>query len=299
MNKEFEWTGHAMGTEYAIAIVCPEAAQAEALSLVARADIEAAEARFSRFLADSELSILNRTKSQIVSQAFFDATAKAYELYQKTDGYFNPLLQIARHGYTENFADMKKDDRSANVLPYNIDFSKVEMDPKTLRITLKADQALDYGGFLKGYIAQVIADHIHKENPEVSGVVINIGGDICARGVDANGDPFVFAIYNPHTGTSDIEVILDNKSLATSGTYKRNWKRDGKKIHHILDKTGLHNPASDIVSVSIVHADGALAEAYTKEVLSLSDSEAESFAERTEIGLVMIDRNGTVKKYLS
>jgi thiamine biosynthesis lipoprotein len=294
MIQEFEYTNTAMGTECSVAIICGSKDRADTLYARAKDTIDTAEKRFSRFLPDSELSRLNEKKSMIVSDDFFAVTTKAQQLYRETKGVFNPLVQIARLGYTKTFTDIEENTSTVDE-PYNTDFAAILINPHTNHIELQSGQKLDYGGILKGYLAERIAKKL-KAEPDVTGVIVNLGGDIHCQGLDAQGNPFVFQIYNPITKDNKTTVSLLNQSLATSGTYKRSWKHSNKTVHHILDHSGTTNPNTTIVSASIIHHDGATSEAYAKVFLILSPTEAVALLEEKNIPFICITTSGAVLK---
>lgn len=269
--KEYEYSGKAMGTEFDIAIVTSDDTHVEHIATQAMREIEDAEKRFSRFQKDSELSTLNRTKKMEVSPELLEAILKAYELFEATKGVFNPLVQISRFGYDKSFPEMSGIANERG--DYDIDFSSVIINKDASTVTLMPGQELDFGGFLKGFIAEKTCRNIMK-NEGVTGAVVNLGGDIHARGTDAEGKSFIFDIFNPVTEQDDFSLPLSNESLATSGTYKRKWGKEGAIMHHILDATGMKNPDSDIVSASVVHEDGGKADAYAKVFLSLGPERA-------------------------
>lgn len=294
MLKEFEWTGKAMGTKYSIAIVANSIELATETYKKAKNEIEEYETRFSRFLPTSELSTLNNKKSMVVSKTFLDVTKKAYQLFLKTNGIFNPLVQISRFGYDKNFINIENKKNIENNDLYDINFDLTAINEKTSSIHLKEGQELDYGGFLKGYLAEIIAKKIKLSSKDITGVIINIGGDIHTQGTDENGDKFIFNIYNPTSKNENIEVSLHNQSLATSGTYKRSWLVSDKKMHHILDASGLKNPENDIISASVICDEGAKAEAYAKVFLSIEHKEASKLLKNENISFILIKNNGEI-----
>lgn len=294
MIEEFEYNGKAMGTNYSIAIVCGNKDLANSLYAKARNYISNYEALFSRFLSTSELSLLNTKKDMIVSDIFLKVTLKAYQLFSKTKGIFNPLISISRFGYNKSFSEIQDDQNISNEESYDIDFSSVKINGN--HIHLNEGQNLDYGGFLKGYLAEIIALKIKSYSKEVKGIIVNIGGDIHTKGLDKNGNKFIFNIHNPVLKNGDVIVTLYNQSLATSGIYKRSWHNLGEKIHHILDRTGRKNPDNDIISVSIICNDGGESEAYTKVFLSMSPEKAMELLEENDLKFIIIKNNGEVIK---
>lgn len=292
--QEFEFNEYIMGTDLSVSIITKKASQAKTLFEASLARLQEYEQQFSRFLPTSELSRLNTERTLIVSPFFLELILIARTLYEKTGGYFNPLLQIDRFGYSETYEEVKQMQQTKNLTPYSIDFSLVTIDTDTRRISLARDERLDFGGFLKGHLAEMEAKRIYEEGLSVRGVIVNIGGDIHTRGVDEQEKPFVFEIKNPIHETP-IAIVLQNQSLATSGTYNRTWIADMTPMHHILARDGTQNPESDIVSASVIHEHGADAEAYAKTLLSLSPTMLENMIQE-QLTFVTIKKDGTINK---
>lgn len=255
-----------MGTEVAISIVTELESEATAIASHTFAEIAEAEAIFSRFQPESELSQLNRLKILTVSSIFIDVLKKAIDLHTMTNQAFNPLVQVARLGYQANFEQIKVQDQIADKSPYNLDVSLISLNETSRTVSLAEDQELDFGGILKGYLADKLAREIIKNNPSCHGVIINIGGDIHTEGYEANGDPFTFYLFNPISKT-ETPIALINTSLVSSGTYKRKWLTNEGPRHHIVAPDGISNPESDVVSASVIYEDGATAEAFAKYLL--------------------------------
>jgi thiamine biosynthesis lipoprotein len=294
MKQEFEFIGKAMGTDYAISIICDSKKMANNASLIARQQITNYEKQFSRFIKTSELSLLNLKKRAVVSSTFFKVTKKAFELFKETKGIFNPLVQVSRLGYNKNFSDLQDDQNLEDETDYNIDFSTTILDQYSRLIYLQEGQKLDFGGFLKGYLAELIAKQIMASNIEITGVIVNLGGDVYTQGLDANNNLFTFSIYNPILDNNETTVELFNQGLATSGTYKRSWLHKNKKVHHILDESGLQNPINQTVSATVIHTDGARAEAYSKVFLSMEHEQALKLLNNPNIKFITINNSGLI-----
>jgi thiamine biosynthesis lipoprotein len=274
--KEYEFNYKVMGTDLSISIVADSFDLANDLAAKAFLEIQDYEKKFSRFLIESELSQLNLKKELVVSKNFIEVLLKAKELFIETGGAFNPLVQIERFGYDKDFKKIKDADINKEIVleDYDIGFSKIVIDQDLSKIILSPGQKLDFGGFLKGYVAEKMALKIKSgyekfDSEKILGVIVNIGGDIACFGLDENNQKFVFDIYNPINEKDDIAIVLYNECLATSGIYKRVWRNYGKKFHHILNEFGNKNPETDTVSISVINQDGGRADAYTKAILSL------------------------------
>jgi FAD:protein FMN transferase len=294
MLHEFNYSGKAMGTDYSIAIVCEKEELADLLGHQAESEIRSYEERFSRFLPQSELSVLNKNKEAVVSGIFLAVLKASHKLFIQTKGIFNPLVQVERIGYTTNFDNLTTSEKYALNEDYDIDFSETKIEDTTGRVVLSPGQKLDFGGFLKGYLAEKLAKEIMGDGSEIKGVIVNLGGDIHTEGHDENGEPFAFTIYNPVTMADDISVTLHNESLATSGTYKRTWDTASGKKHHILDVTGTGNPETDVISASVIHPSGGKTEAFTKVFLSAPPDEALKLINESALRYVVITKSGKI-----
>jgi len=287
-----------MGTTMSVSFVASSETYALPIAKEAFATIHAYEKRFSRFLPDSELSQLNTKKDMVVSEEFFTIFIQSHELYRETKGAFNPLLQIARLGYTADFKTLAGTTQHIKQENYNLDFEAIHFDLRTRRIVLHHDHMLDFGGILKGYLAEKISRHVQDAYPECAGNIINLGGDIHTRGTDESGTPFTFTIYNPITH-EETPITLHNTSLATSGTYARTWETTAGTRNHILTSDGLTNPQTHIVSASVTHPDGAVAEAYAKVLLIGGADALHNLPAQSPFSYLLITTNGTLITHTS
>ncbi len=286
-----------MGTDFSIAIVSTSKEIADAQAKKAIDCIASYEQRFSRFIPASELSTLNQKKHLHVSEYFMRVIERAYALFVKTNGVFNPLVQIERFGYDKSFDELGGQKVEESNEPYDIDFTSTYIDQETNHITLQEGQKIDFGGILKGYLADLICRSI-QQSSSIHGVIVNIGGDIHTEGTSTEGKHFVFEIYNPISQKDAISIALHNQSLATSGTYKRVWETTGGKRNHILNASGTDNPDSTIISASVIAGDGSVAEAYAKVFLSVGEEEAQKILKGEKLSYILIKADGEVIKHI-
>lgn len=264
--QEYTYQNRLFGTDVVLSLVIDDESLARRIANETFNALQDFELRFSRFIPTSELSALNTQRSLIVSEDFLLVLQKSYELYKETGGLFNPLLQVSRLGYSEDFAKLNLHPNIATEADYNTNFDAVEIDVATRRVTLVSNQKLDFGGILKGYLAEKMAKHIRSSYSACQGVLVNLGGDIFVSGHDENNKIFVLEVFNPITKQS-CEVVVDEGALVTSGTYKRTWLTAQGIRNHILAEDGVSNSATAIVSASVRGPNGAVAEAYTKALI--------------------------------
>jgi FAD:protein FMN transferase len=259
--QEYEYTKRIMGCDAEISIVSTSKEVSDSAYDVMVAIASAEEMRFTRFQPESELSQLNSAGTMSVSPEFYETFKLGQDLTRRTEGAYNPLVDISRFGYDADISEVQNTERtSREVDPYNIDMSSIRTEDSTRAITLLPGQRLDFGGFLKGHVAEKMA----RSAESVQGVIVNLGGDLFTVGRDAEGKAFEFFVEHPQDPDARISCLLTNGALSTSGSNRRFWTLGGKQFHHVLDKSGRVNPSSDVSSATILAKDGASSDAFAK-----------------------------------
>lgn len=284
MRKEFNYHSRVMGSDFDVTFVSDFVDSADRYYMEAMKIARFYEEKFSRFDPGSEISHVNVNKKAQISQDFEVVFNTAKDLYHKTDGIFNPLLQVSAMGYDRTFEKVTDVD-DVDLFGYDADLSRVCVYNGS--ISLNRDQCLDFGGFLKGYVSQKIALSINSPY----GMIINIGGDLYVKGRDHNDEKFTFEIDNPNNPNKNIALSIENMSLCTSGTYKRKWRVGEKSVHHILDHATKKSVETDVISASVVHKNGAVADAFATAAISMGSGAAREFLSAQKVDYVLICEN--------
>ena len=230
------------------------------------AQVEAAEARLSRFRPQSELMKLNAQAGKWVetSPDLYENISAAKQAARRTSGRYNPLVlpALLASGYDRTFADIQPP-QAATAVP-TADWRGIDLMQTLYAVRIPAGSALDLGGIAKGWMAARLADTLAP----YGACLVNIGGDMVARGAPQDYSGWDVAIEDPATGAPLVSLWLRDACLMTSGVDYRRWATaDGAQQHHIIDpRTGA--PAeTDVLTVSVLHPQATTAEAYAKAVL--------------------------------
>ena len=163
-------------------------------------------------------------------------------------------------------------------------FDTVLLDDEagTVFITDSA-QRLDVGAVAKGWTAQRVSALL----PE--GYMLNLGGNVCTRGVKPDGGKWNIAVQSPNVGEDNLCVVsLTGQSLVTSGDYQRSYQVDGKSYHHIIDPDTLM-PSEYWRSVSILCNDSGLADCLSTALFLLPLEEGKALAEKYNVEVMWVD----------
>jgi FAD:protein FMN transferase len=214
-----------------------------------------------------ELDRLNKSfakgESQRVSELLLPAIEKAKLFEELSDGYFNPAIGriLSAWGFQSDVMPKGK------IPPLDEIRALAALKPSMKDVIIDGNLvssknpavSLDFGGFGKGYALDLAEEKLQKLG--VHNAVLNAGGDINTMGT--HGDrPWIMAIRHPFVKWDVIaSVELEpGEELYTSGNYERFIEHDGIHYAHILTpETGM--PVNHIVSASVIHDNGALADA--------------------------------------
>lgn len=134
-----------------------------------------------------------------------------------------------------------------------VDYSKIEINKENNTVMLpEKGMKLDLGAIAKGYAADKVSEYLDTQN--VENAIINLGGNIYAKGYNEDNKEYNIGLKNPIEGNSDsfAEVRVSNKSVVTSGVYERYVEKDGKKYHHILNPFTGYPFENNLLSVTII-----------------------------------------------
>lgn len=269
--QEFEFERRVMGSDAVLSIVSTDAKEAARTAAHLFACATDTEERMSRFSDKTELSHLNAERTRRMSPEFLATLRIGVELHTRSHGVFNPLFDISRFGYDADISVVKGASRtgSKHLDPYNTNMEDMIVDAGRSTVTLKEGQRLDFGGFLKGHTAELLA----RNAGDVPGIIVNLGGDIFTRGRDTDGRAFEFIVENPVHPLETIHFTYTDGAIATSGPYNRHWTYNGKKYSHVLSDGGRTNPDSGLVSTTVLAPRGADADAFATVALILGEDE--------------------------
>ncbi|MGE5182976.1 MAG: FAD:protein FMN transferase [Acidobacteriota bacterium] len=246
------WRFHAMGTDVQVSAPALATEDEQRLAADVARLFTRTEQRFSRFLADSELSALNRATAPLaVSPEMCEVLRAARAHVAATDGLFDPAVggALVAAGYDRSFAPGQLDRDTARASVRRARFAEVEIDDATGTVRRPAHVLVDLGGFLKGRTV----DRAARLAPELA--MIDAGGDAVVRGAGSDGRGWLVDIESPFDVHATVATLrLRDRAVATSAANRRWWRAGGELAHHLIDpRTGA--PArSDLAQVTVVAA---------------------------------------------
>lgn len=214
-------------------------------------------AEFSATLSDGTVSKINAAaagEKTAISARFGYVAASCEKMRDFTDGKFDPsmypltlLWRFAPNYPVPDFSVPTEDEISAAKSLVGYDkFSFSDGAVKTA-----GGAKLDFGGALKGYAADKIAE-IMKEDGVTKGYASVGGSSIYVISTDT------LSIQHPRENGNILTVKMkeNDLSVSTSGDYQKTYSSDGKTYSHIIDPFTGYPQQTGVASATVIGKDG-------------------------------------------
>jgi len=296
--------GNAIGTTFSIRYV-----DSSEVNFEPKIDslIKAINKSTSTYIPTSDISKINKGDSTVVIDAFFEEVfTKSERIYKETEGDFDPTIGVLVNawGFGPNDKIEDLDSLKIKELLKFVGFDKVKLANGKV-VKQYPEIYFDFNAIGKGYLVDVVGRLFEKY--KIKNYLVEIGGEIRARGVNEKNIAWRIAIENPNAdGTRSFAtaVQLHDESIATSGNYRKyRTTEDGKKyVHTINTKTG-YASESNLLSASVISkSDCADVDGYATAFMAMGLEKTLQFLEKhpeLKVFLIYVDENGEIKTYNS
>jgi thiamine biosynthesis lipoprotein len=235
---------------------------------------------------------------------FTEVFIESYEVFRKTDGAFDitvaPIVNALGFGPSDT---LNVDSTMIDSLVQYVGMEKVKLQGDSL-VKTDPNVLLDVNALAQGYSVDVVA--VFLERRKIRNYMVEIGGEIRARGKNEQGVYWQIGIDRPVTGNYIPGVKLQSilklkdRSLATSGNYRRFYEKNGiKYVHTINPKTG-YPVISNLLSATVVAKSCMTADAYATAFMVMGTDRSIRFLEENrflDAYLIYSDEKGNFKVY--
>ncbi len=247
-----------------------------------------------------ELDKLNKAisenRSTQVSSFLLPLLHQAKDMYEQSGGLFNPAIGklVSEWGFHSDELPIGK--IPDKTLIKNLVSKKPTMNDLVIEGSLVSSMnntvQLDFGGFAKGAALDMAVARLKSMG--IKNAILNAGGDLNVLG--GHGDRrWRAGIRHPRDWGIIASVDLDpDEGLYTSGNYERYREHEGIRYSHIIDpRNGM--PVDHIVSASVIHPNGAWADAAATALSVAGTSDWVRIARSMKITYaLLVDKDGTI-----
>ena len=271
--------------------------------------LAALERAWSRFLPESELSLLNATGGGhpvIVSPSTFALISHAVDAWRHTEGRFDPtgLAALSSWGYDRTFDDVVSGSQlqpaataaacvsdRPNPLPL-VGCAGIGLDPIVRAVTLPVGLNLDLGGIGKGYAADLVTQELIDAGARAA--CVDLGGDLRVMGPGPYDDAWETTFDASDLATLIGRLRFDHGAVATSTRLRRRWRRGGVVLHHLLDPATGAPADSGLATVTVIAGDAWWAEVLAKAAFVAGPVDGVRLLEQSGVEGLLVADDGTV-----
>ncbi|MBA4284609.1 MAG: hypothetical protein C0434_03645 [Xanthomonadaceae bacterium] len=258
----------AMGTEVMVTV----AADRRSKAAVERAMNEARHllidfGRDAWAWGEGALAQLNRRQAEghpvVIPRSLHGLFVKAWEIHRSSQGLFEPRLAalVRLWGFDDPARLRSEPPAAAEIAVLRAALAEAPDYDGGLHYGPAAQTGWDFGALGKGYIVDRALEGLCKAG--FGDVTIDAGGHVATRGKRDNR-PWRTGIRDPFEQAEQAYVLASVQpgegSVVTHGDDQRGFEFEGLRYSHLLDPASGW-PAQGLRALTVVHADGALADA--------------------------------------
>jgi FAD:protein FMN transferase len=229
---------------------------------------------------NSIISKVNSNQNVELNYDFIKIYNKAKEVSDSTNGCFDITVGdlVRKWGFGFKNKSMPSDYQVDSLLKF-VGYKNLSIENNRL-IKKYPGTKIDFNAIAQGYTVDLVAEYFLRNN--CRSFIVEIGGEVRACGSKQDSIPWVVGIEKPAPNDSSKQAIqlkinLTNKSISTSGNYRKYFIKDGIKYSHEIDpKTGypVHH---SLLSVSIIADDCTTADAYATAFMVMGIDKSKEF----------------------
>ncbi len=233
------------------------------------AALQTVVARMSHYEAQSELNRFNRHtvgEPFAASPALLQVLLAAQAVNRSSKGAFDVTVGQAVDAWGFGPSQRPRQPLAAaaqQALRAQSGSGALLLDTQARSVTRQAAFSADLSGIAKGY--GVDQASLALDALGIAHYMVEVGGEIRTRGLNAQGQPWQLAVEKPDAMPQQafFVVPLSGQSLATSGDYRNFYLHEGRRYTHEIDPTTAAPVHHALASVSVVAGDCTLADAWS------------------------------------
>jgi thiamine biosynthesis lipoprotein len=262
--------------------------------------LDRVDALMSTWDAESELSGLNAHRSGApfpISPATFEVLRLAQEVSERSGGAFDvtvrPLVAAWGFGAGARPPGQEPDAEVLAALRARVGYGLLELDLATGQVSKRRpDVEVDLSAIAKGFGVDEVARALERLG--FQSFFVEVGGEVRCRGERPEGGAWRVGIERPDSEGRVIHAWLElqDRAMATSGDYRSYYEKQGRRLSHILDPRTGAPVQHDGASVSVVHAQAAVADAWATALSVLGPEKGLAVSEREGLAAYFLVRDG-------
>ena len=287
--------GEAQGTTYSIKYLAEERVD----DAVFEALLETVDREVNLWRPESTLNAINAWGSTDSMFVFVDSSqiigplwALSEELNELTRGAFDPtvspLVELWGFGLSKREAVTEADVDSVlaftGLRPDRFDMNEEEADGYYVSTWVRKGDvraALDFNAVAQGYTVDLLLEVLRERG--INNAMVELGGEVVCRGMNAAGEPWRIAVDRPIVGSGAEDRVLEtvvsvqDRAICTSGSYRKFYEQDGRRFSHTIDPATGWPAENGLLSATVLAPTAAYADALATAFMVLGAEQTRGF----------------------
>lgn len=260
----------------------------------------------SLWVPNSIISRVNNNDSLVkLDEYFVDNFMLSKEIAKKTNGAFDPTVGSLVRAWGFGFDAEKKVNQSIidSILQFT-GHEKVRMENGKV---VKEDErtTFDFNAVAQGYSVDLLGDFL--ESMDIINYLVDVGGEVKGSGKKPDGSAWKVGIEKPADNMNDSRdlkaiVELYDKSIATSGNYRKFYEENGIRYSHTINPVTGYPVQHSLLSVSVMAENTAVADAYATSFIVMGLEKSKDYLSKNqdlEAYFIFSDNEGNYQTYLT
>lgn len=238
----------------------------------------------SLWVEQSTIRKVNGNTDSVISPLFADILQKSIDINRYTDGAFD--CRVGKLVQAWGFSFRKQEELNQQSIDSLLTFSHGDISIDTLEdnsLMLKKSNPsteIDFNAIAQGYSSDLIGQYLEQQG--IQSYLVDIGGEVIARGLKDNGEPWTVGVERPAENKYanpevELAVRLYNCSIVTSGSYRKYYEKDGVKYSHTIDPATGRPVQHTLLSVSVIDSMAWRADAMATAYMVMGLDKAKQF----------------------
>lgn len=292
--------GPAQGTTYHISYWSESPVDTQDIKAGIENEFVVIDKLLSNYRPDSTIETFNsaeNTDSQEVGSEIVSLVKISQVVNQASQGCYDltikPLFDL--WGFRGDALAIPKDSTILTTLKH-IGMEKLEVVDETHLRKKQADLKVDLSSIAQGYSVERISEVLAQKG--ITNYLVEIGGELKTNGYKPGLQPWRIAVERPLPDERTMHKVVTMPkdapiAVMTSGTYRHYFDDHGQRYSHILDARNGKPITHNLVSVTVLISDPAVADAWSTALLCLGPKDGMAAANTAKIPALFIELQGS------
>ena len=260
--------------------------------------LDEVDRQMSTYREDSVLNRINQAELEepvAVDDKLFFVLERSEAIASMSSGAFDHtvggLVNLWGFG-PEGRISSRPDERELQRRLEEVGYHYVILDRDAQTVMRTSDVFIDLSGIAKGYGVDAVSAYLTAQG--IDNHLVNIGGDIYAKGMRTEDNRWRIGIEAPADGRQVIQHILPIQDIAmvSSGDYRNYFEEDGVRYSHTIDPTTGEPIAHNLAAATVLADNTTDADGWASAIMVLGPERGLDFANQHDIPALLVFREG-------